>query len=124
ERALLNFGHTFGHALETEAGYGTLLHGEAVAIGMLLAARLSAQLGMADAADAGRLHALLERLDLPTAMPHGVATDALFARIRLDKKNRAGTLRLVLWRGIGHAEIAERVDDAAVMDVLGRARGE
>jgi len=124
ERALLNFGHTFGHALETEAGYGALLHGEAVAIGMLLAARLAAQLGMADAADTGRLRALLERLDLPTAMPGGTAADALLARMRLDKKNRAGTLRLVLWRGIGRVEIAERVDDAAVMGVLGGARGE
>jgi len=123
ERALLNFGHTFGHALETEAGYGTLLHGEAVAIGMLLAARLSTQLGMANAADAGRLHVLLERLALPTAMPAGTDADALLARMRLDKKNRAGTLRLVLWRGIGRTEIAERVDDRTVMDVLGKAGG-
>ena len=118
ERALLNFGHTFGHALETEAGYGTLLHGEAVAIGMLLAARLSAQLGMADAADTGRLHALLERLDLPTAMPGGMAANALLARMLLDKKNRAGTLRLILWRGIGRAEIAENIDATALRAVL------
>lgn len=118
ERALLNFGHTFGHALETEAGYGTLLHGEAVAIGMLLAARLSAQLGLANAADTERLRALLERLDLPTAPPPGIAVEALLARMRLDKKNRAGTLRLILWRGIERAEIVEGVDDAAVMHVL------
>jgi 3-dehydroquinate synthase len=124
ERALLNFGHTFGHALETEAGYGTLLHGEGVAIGMLLAARLSAQLGLADAADTERLRALLERLDLPTVIPDGIAADALLAHMRLDKKNRAGTLRLILWRGIGRAEIAECADDRVVKGVLEGARDE
>jgi 3-dehydroquinate synthase len=124
ERALLNFGHTFGHALETEAGYGTLLHGEGVAIGMLLATRLSAQLGMADAADIERLRALLERFDLPTAIPDGVAADALLARMQLDKKNRTGTLRVILWRGIGRAEIAEGADEAAVTSVLEGTRGE
>jgi 3-dehydroquinate synthase len=118
ERALLNFGHTFGHALETAAGYGTLLHGEAVAIGILLAAHLSVQLGMADAADTERLHALLERFELPVAIPAELAADALLARMRLDKKNRAGTLRLILWRGIGRAEITEGVQDAEVLAFL------
>ncbi|HLI17110.1 MAG TPA: 3-dehydroquinate synthase [Rhodanobacteraceae bacterium] len=124
ERALLNFGHTFGHALEAEAGYGTLLHGEAVAIGMLLAARLSTQLGIATDADTERLHALLQRLGLPTAPPSGLDPDALLARMRLDKKNRAGGLRLILWRGIGRAEVVERVDERAVMHVLEGTRGE
>jgi len=118
ERALLNFGHTFGHALEAEAGYGTLLHGEAVAIGMILAARLSAQLGVAGEADAQRLHALLQRIGLPTAVPHGLDADALLARMRLDKKNRADALRLILWRGIGRAEIVEGVDPAALRAVM------
>jgi len=118
ERALLNFGHTFGHALEAEAGYGTLLHGEAVAIGMILAARLSAQLGVAGEADAQRLHALLQRIGLPTAVPHDLDADALLARMRLDKKNRASALRLILWRGIGRAEIVEGVDPAAVRAVM------
>jgi 3-dehydroquinate synthase len=118
ERALLNFGHTFGHALETEAGYGTLLHGEAVAIGMLLAARLSARLGMAGTADGERLRALLQRIGLPTALPPGIDTDALLARMRLDKKNRAGALRLILWRGIGRAEISEDVAEADILKLL------
>ena len=119
ERALLNFGHTFGHALETETGYGALLHGEAVAIGMILAARLSARLGtVADPADAERLHALLQRIGLPTELPPGLAADALLARMQFDKKNRAGTLRLVLWHGIGRAEIVDNVDAAAVRTVL------
>jgi 3-dehydroquinate synthase len=119
ERALLNFGHTFGHALETEAGYGALLHGEAVAIGMVLAARLSAQLGMADAADTERLHALLQRIGLPISTPAGPSAGSLLERMRLDKKNRAGALRLVLWRGIGRAEVAEGVRDDEVLAVLG-----
>jgi 3-dehydroquinate synthase len=119
ERALLNFGHTFGHALEAEAGYGTLLHGEAVAIGMILAARLSTRLGMAHDADIERLRVLLQRIGLPTELPPGMAPDALLARMRLDKKNRAGALRLILWRGIGQAEIAENVDADAIRIVLG-----
>ena len=118
ERARLNFGHTFGHALEAEAGYGTLLHGEAVATGMLLAARMSAQFGMADAADTGRLRALLERFGLPIAAPPSISAEALLGRMRLDKKNRAGTLRLILWRGIGRVEIVEGVEDAEVLAVL------
>jgi 3-dehydroquinate synthase len=119
ERALLNFGHSFGHALETAAGYGTLRHGEAVAIGMCLAARLSARLGLAEAADGERLAALLARFGLPTtALPAGSAADTVLAHMRLDKKNRAGQLRLVLWRGIGRAEIADAVADADVRAVL------
>lgn len=118
ERALLNFGHTFGHALETETGYDTLLHGEAVAIGMVLATRLSVQLGMADTGDAARLFTLVQRLGLPTAPPPGLDPAALLARMRLDKKNRAGALRLILWRGIGRAEIAEDVCEARLREIL------
>jgi 3-dehydroquinate synthase len=117
ERALLNFGHTFGHALEAERGYGDLLHGEAVAIGMVLAARLSAELGRAPAADGERLARLLSRFGLPVAPPHADA-DALLARMRLDKKNVSGRLRLILWRGIGNAEIVPDVDERAIRDVL------
>ena len=118
ERALLNFGHTFGHALETETGYGSLLHGEAVAIGMILAARLSTRLGMANDDDGERLRGLLQRIGLPTELPPGMAPDDLLARMRLDKKNRAGTLRLIQWRGIGQAEIAEDVAEADILHVL------
>jgi 3-dehydroquinate synthase len=118
ERALLNFGHTFGHAIETESGYGNLLHGEAVAIGMLLAARLSVQLGMSNDADMQRLRALLQKFGLPTELPAHLQAGALLDRMRLDKKNRAGALRLILWRGIGHAEIVEGVSDADVRSAL------
>jgi 3-dehydroquinate synthase len=118
ERALLNFGHTFGHALEAAAGYGALLHGEAIALGMLLAARLSTQLQRASAVDADRLQALLARCGLPTAVPPGIEPQRLLDLMRLDKKNLSGRLRLILWRGIGQAEIVPDVDEAAVMRVL------
>jgi len=122
ERALLNLGHTFGHALETAGRYTALLHGEAVAIGMLLAARLSERLDMSHADDTGRLLRLLERLGLPVAMPEGMEPEQLLALMRLDKKNIAGTLRLVLWRGIGRAEIVAGVDEDAVLATLKEAR--
>lgn len=123
ERALLNLGHTFGHAIETEQGYGSphndnLNHGEAVAVGMVLAARLSASLGLAESADSDRLAALLQSYGLPTAIPPGLAPEALLARMRLDKKNLAGRLRLVLWRGIGCAEVVPDVDENRVLAVL------
>lgn len=123
ERALLNLGHTFGHAIETEQGYGglgndNLNHGEAVAVGMVLAARLSADLGMAPADDANRLETALRDYGLPTRIPDGLAPEALLARMRLDKKNLAGRLRLVLWRGLGRAEVVPDVDEARVLAVL------
>ena len=118
ERALLNFGHTFGHAFEVVAGYGALLHGEAVAIGMCLAARLSAQLGRAPAADTQRLQSLLARCGLPAAPPSGIDPDAVLDAMKLDKKNLSGRLRLILWRGVGGAEIVADVDEQAVRGVL------
>ncbi|MGA9333119.1 MAG: 3-dehydroquinate synthase [Rudaea sp.] len=123
ERALLNFGHTFGHALETVCGYGRLLHGEAVAIGMVLAAELSALLGRAPAADAARLRTLLQRFGLPVAIPAGIDAEALLAAMRLDKKNLSGKLRLILWRGIGAAEIVDDVDAGMIRHGLALRAG-
>ena len=126
ERALLNFGHTFGHALEAEAGYGSLLHGEAVAIGMLLAARLSAQLGRAPPADSDRLAALLDRLGLPVAIPPGFDASRLLERMQLDKKNLSGRLRLILWSALGSAALVDGVEASAIHPLLvdaGAARG-
>ncbi|MBB5207272.1 3-dehydroquinate synthase [Chiayiivirga flava] len=120
ERALLNFGHTFGHALETDGEYGSLLHGEAVAIGMLLAARLSAALGLAPPQDAERLQRLLVRFGLPAVMPAGHDPAQLLHLMRLDKKSVSGALRLILWHGIGDARIVAGVADDAVLDVLSR----
>jgi 3-dehydroquinate synthase len=118
DRALLNFGHTFGHAIEAATGFSAVNHGEAVAIGMVLAARLSARLGRAPAEDAHRLERLLARLGLPISLPDGLDPTALLAHMRLDKKVAAGRLRLVLWRGIGRAEVVGDVPDAAILGVL------
>lgn len=117
DRALLNFGHTFGHALETASGYGHLLHGEAVAIGMVLAAQLSTRLGRAPQADADRLAEVLTALDLPVAAPDQ-DPERLLGLMRLDKKNLSGRLRLILWNGIGHAEIAAGIDETAILGIL------
>ena len=120
ERALLNFGHTFGHAIETEQGYGEgLNHGEAVAVGMVLAARLSASLGMASDSDADGLQALLQRFGLPVALPSGLDAGALLARMRLDKKAQASGLRFILWDRPGAARVVADVPEAAVLQVLG-----
>ncbi|MEI2456290.1 3-dehydroquinate synthase [Lysobacter firmicutimachus] len=123
DRAMLNFGHTFGHAIETEQGYaGTtgdgLNHGEAVAVGMVLAARLSSALGRAPAADAERLQRLLERFGLPTAIPPGLDPQALLARMRLDKKADAAGLRFILWDKAGAARIVSGIGDDAVLATL------
>jgi 3-dehydroquinate synthase len=121
ERALLNFGHTFGHALETAGHYTALLHGEGVAIGMLLAAQLAERLGMGTPAARERLQRLLQKLSLPVTLPPQTDAQALLALMRLDKKNTADTLRLILWRGIGHAEIVNQVDGNDILAVLNAA---
>ena len=118
ERALLNFGHTFGHALETAAGYGELLHGEAVAIGMLMAARLSAALGHAPPEDAERLSRLLAHLGLPLFPRSSTDPAQLLELMRLDKKAVSGKLRLILWHGVGHAEIAAGISESDILRLL------
>jgi 3-dehydroquinate synthase len=122
ERALLNFGHTFAHAIEAEQGYagnaGGLNHGEAVAVGMVLAARLSASLGLSAAVDADALAGTLQRLGLATALPPGLDPAALLARMRLDKKAAADGLRFVLWEGPGRARVVAGVPEDAVLQAL------
>jgi 3-dehydroquinate synthase len=117
-RALLNLGHTFGHALEAETGYsGRLLHGEAVAIGMVLAARYSARRGLMPRASAERIAALFEacgmRSDL-AALHLGCSGDALAAHMLHDKKMDAGTLPFVLMKGIGRAYLDREVSLADI----------
>jgi 3-dehydroquinate synthase len=105
-RAILNFGHTFGHALETAQNYRDWLHGEAVAVGMLMAAELSRTRGGVIAADVDRIRALLRRAGLPVQLPTGLPAASLLEAMSVDKKARAGRLRFVLLRGIGRAEIS------------------
>ncbi|NBU25070.1 MAG: 3-dehydroquinate synthase [Gammaproteobacteria bacterium] len=107
ERALLNLGHTFGHAIETVTGYGPWLHGEAVGVGLAMAAGMSQRAGWLPAADAARLDALLARLGLRTEARGSVTPDAARAAMRLDKKVRAGRVRLVLLKGIGQAFLSD-----------------
>lgn len=118
ERALLNFGHTFGHAIETEQAYGGLNHGEAVAVGMVLAARLSERLGLAAPEDSRRLRALLTRFGLPVTLPPGLGPERLLAHMRLDKKALAGGLRFIVWNGAGRARVLADVPEDAVQSVL------
>ncbi len=118
ERALLNLGHTFGHAIEAATHYQTWLHGEAVAAGMLLAVRMSARMGWCPARQVGRLEALLQRAGLPTDI---AALDAaeLRALMQIDKKVAAGRIRLVLLRDIGDATVTADYPEAALAATLG-----
>jgi 3-dehydroquinate synthase len=105
QRALLNLGHTFGHAIETAAGYGAWLHGEAVGLGMLLAADLSQRLGWIDAAAVDRVRALLARSGLPVVAPRIGAARAL-ELMGMDKKVLQGRIRLVLLRRLGEGVVS------------------
>lgn len=121
-RALLNLGHTFGHALEAETGFSSrLLHGEAVAAGMVLAFELSARLGMCPAADAGHVRDHVRRAGLPvTAQDIGGPLDALSLRRHMnqDKKVADGQITFVLAEGIGRAVLCKGVPDDILMTVL------
>jgi 3-dehydroquinate synthase len=116
-RAILNFGHTFGHALETLTGYTTLLHGEAVAIGMVLAADLSARQGMLGWAEARRVKQAVAALGLPVRAPQLPAPDVI-AAMGMDKKVVSGRLRLVLATAIGQVTTTEDIDGEALLHTL------
>ena len=100
---LLNFGHTLGHAVEKQYRYGRVLHGEAVAMGMVYAARRSEELSLAPAGTADRIEALLQRADLPTVLPR-FSREAYLEALRVDKKKQDERVRFVVLRRIGHAE--------------------
>jgi 3-dehydroquinate synthase len=125
-RALLNLGHTFGHALEAAIGFGPeLLHGEAISIGMVMAFELSVRLGLAPAADATRVRRHFAAMGLPTGFEalgnRRPSPEELIAHMRRDKKVRGGAITFILVRGIGQAFIARDVDVADVEHVLERA---
>ena len=115
-RAILNFGHTFGHAIETGMGYGQWLHGEAVACGMVLAAALSAELGLVDHAFAQRLARLVEGAGLPVTAP-AMPGARWLELMRLDKKAQGGEIRFVLLEAPGRAAV-RAAPDASVLRVI------
>ncbi len=117
-RAILNFGHTFGHAIEAGLGYGHWLHGEAVGCGMVMAADLSAELGLVDAAFAQRLRRIIEAAGLPTQAPH-MPVEQWLALMRLDKKASAGEIRFVVIDRPGSAAV-QPAPDALVTQVIQR----
>ncbi len=114
-RAKLNYGHTYGHALEAATGYSELLHGEAVAIGMVCASRLAEGMGRITAADTERQIALLERFGLPTVLPEGIDPGELSALMWRDKKVRDGEVRFVLPSRLGEVETVSSPGDDAVL---------
>lgn len=117
-RAILNLGHTFGHAIETAQGYGSWLHGEAVAVGMLLALRLSVQRGWLEPAEIGRLERLLLAAGLPLEIPATMAPARFLELMARDKKVVDGRLRLVLLREIGKACVVDDVTPAELDTLL------
>jgi shikimate kinase/3-dehydroquinate synthase len=120
-RALLNLGHTFAHALEAEIGYGNILHGEAVAVGLGLAFRLSARLGFCAEADAARVVSHIDSVGLPAELPvlnRRLSAARLIAHMRRDKKARDRQMTFVLARGIGQAFTSRDVPESAVLDLL------
>ncbi|MCC7327003.1 MAG: 3-dehydroquinate synthase [Burkholderiales bacterium] len=117
ERALLNFGHTFGHAIENAMGYGQWLHGEAVAAGMVVAAEVSARSGRIDSGVADRVRVLLGRAGLPTQAP-ALGFERWMSLMARDKKVQAGAIRFVLLDGLGQAVVATEVPDSLLREVL------
>ncbi len=116
DRALLNFGHTVGHALEAQGGYTRLTHGEAVALGMVAALRVGVAEGVTDPALASRVSALLGRLGLPVDLDAQPLAEAL-PLVALDKKRRRGSIRFVLLRGLGDALVRD-IDPASLPRLL------
>ena len=121
-RALLNLGHTFGHAIETGAGYGAWLHGEAVAAGMCMAADLSRRIGWLTLDECARIEKLIHRALLPTRAPKTLSGTKLRELMSVDKKVEAGKLRLVLPKGLGHAVITQDFPSALLNETLEQCR--
>ena len=114
-RALLNLGHTFGHAIEAAQGYGVWLHGEAVSVGMVIALELSALMGKISHDEVDRLCRLLKKADLPISSPNNMTAEQFLQLMSLDKKVLDGRLRLILLEAIGQAVVR---DDASVSNIV------
>ena len=120
DRALLNLGHTFGHAIETHLGYGKWLHGEAVSAGCMMAAALSEKLGNLTPHDVARLEKLLARANLPTVSPDRMTAQDYLPLMMRDKKVLNGKLRLVLLKALGQAYVATDVPQEQVIEAINR----
>jgi len=118
-RAILNFGHTIGHAIETVTGYKRFLHGEAVAIGMCVAADLAVRSGIFKREMAEELKGLVRMYGLPERIPEDIPVSEIMEAIEVDKKARAGKLRFILPEDIGRVRIAGDVDRELIKEVLG-----
>jgi len=121
-RATLNFGHSFGHAIETHTRYERYLHGEAVAIGMVMAARLSELRGLCAPGIAQRLAGILQRLGLPVTIPAEIRAEDLLALMTLDKKNTSRARRLILLTAAGQAVIDTESPDEAILEAIEACR--
>ena len=117
-RAILNLGHTFGHAIETGLGYGTWLHGEAIALGMLMAADLSHRMGWIDSEACDRVESILLKLNLPVTLPDNFDTGRMRELMSVDKKAKDGKLFLILLKGIGEAVVTDKFDEDLLMETL------
>lgn len=120
-RALLNLGHTFAHAIENVAGYGKYLHGEAVAIGLVLATRLSVALGQLPESAIARVIRVLKQHQLPVRLEAGFDIDALMAAMQKDKKNRSGKLRFVTMQALGQAVTTDGVSTDRIRELWASA---
>jgi 3-dehydroquinate synthase len=117
-RAILNYGHTIGHAVETVTGYKKLLHGEAVAMGMCAAADLAVNMKMLNPGDAARIRELVEFYSLPGKVPSDLKASEMIEAMAIDKKTRAGKLQFILPESIGHVKIVDDVSREMIQDVL------
>ncbi|MGL5875525.1 MAG: 3-dehydroquinate synthase [Xenococcaceae cyanobacterium] len=118
-RAILNYGHTIGHAVESLTGYSEINHGEAVAIGMVAAGQLALELGMWSETEALRQQALIEKAGLPVKIPTRLSADAIIETLKSDKKVKSGIVRFILPEAIGKAIISDRVSGELITKVVG-----
>ena len=121
QRALLNLGHTFGHAIETLVGYGEILHGEAVAIGTVMAAMLSSRHGLIGADEVTRIESLLQAFNLPTRVQQPISVDAFLIAMGRDKKATTKGLRLILLKALGEAVVVSEFDEQHLIAVIGES---
>ncbi len=117
-RALLNFGHTIGHAIEASAGYGRMLHGEAIGLGMIAAAAISSQITGLPPASRAKIVNLLKRFELPIRLPDDMAVETILEHMKHDKKFSEGKIRFVLLRALGDAFVSNDVTQAHIVDAI------